>query len=79
MVLNYCDDQIWLSPDNSLIEKYVAQLKHNYDLTLEPEGNIFGFLGIEFNRPSGTSEIEITQKDIIAKTIRFTRMSKATG
>ena len=23
MVLNYCDDQIWLSPDNALIESYV--------------------------------------------------------
>jgi hypothetical protein len=26
MVLNYCDDQIWLSPDNVLIEEYVSKL-----------------------------------------------------
>lgn len=26
MVLNYCDDQIWLSPDMSLIEEYVQKL-----------------------------------------------------
>ena len=25
MVLNYCDDQVWLSPDNDLIETYVAK------------------------------------------------------
>jgi hypothetical protein len=78
MVLNYCDDQIWLSPDNSLIEKYVAKLKENYDLTLEPEGNIFGFLGIEFNRPKGTSNIELTQTGLIEKIIRYTGMSEAT-
>jgi hypothetical protein len=39
MVLNYCDDQIWLSPDNDLIEPYVNQLKDlGYDLTLEEDG-----------------------------------------
>ena len=27
MVLNYCDDQIWLSPDNALIESYVKKLQ----------------------------------------------------
>ena len=27
MVLNYCDDQIWLSPDNALIETYVSRLQ----------------------------------------------------
>jgi len=34
MVLNYCDDQIWHSPDNQLIEKYVQSLKDlGYNLT----------------------------------------------
>ena len=33
MVLNYCDDQIWMSPDNALIEEYVGELKGlKYDL-----------------------------------------------
>jgi len=37
MVLNYCDDQIWLSPDNQLIEKYAQSLKDlGYNLELEP-------------------------------------------
>ena len=50
MVLNYCDDQIWLSPDNALIEEYVRILQNlGYDLTLEDEGDIFGFLMINVN------------------------------
>jgi Reverse transcriptase (RNA-dependent DNA polymerase) len=36
MVLNYCDDQIWLSPDNALIEQYVTKLQNiGYDLSIE--------------------------------------------
>ena len=51
MVLNYCDDQIWLSPDSKLIETYVEKLKNSgYDLTMEPEGDVFAFLGIEFKK-----------------------------
>ena len=39
MVLNYCDDQIWLCPDNALIESYVGKLKAlRYDLTLSLKG-----------------------------------------
>lgn len=77
MVLNCCDHQIWLSPDNSLIEKCVKKLKENCDLTLEPEGNTFGFLGTEFNRPSGTANIELTQTGLIEKVICCTGMSNA--
>jgi hypothetical protein len=48
MVLNYCDDQIWLSPDNDKIEEYVQKLADLGDnLTLEDEGDIFAFLGIQ--------------------------------
>jgi hypothetical protein len=80
MVLNYCDDQIWLSPDNKLIEKYVGQLQSNgYDLTLEPKGNMFGFLGIEFDRPEGTDRIVLSQKGLIEKVIRYTGMDTASG
>jgi hypothetical protein len=82
MVLNYVDDQIWLSPDNALIEDYVGQLqKLNYDLTMEPKGDsfgkgsLFGFLGINFNRIGST--IELTQTGLIDKVIAFTGMNDA--
>ena len=78
MVLNYCDDQIWLSPDNSLIEKYVGRLQGNgYNLTLEPEGNIFGFLGIKFEQSKGSSTMKLSQKGLIQKVINYTTMNKA--
>jgi hypothetical protein len=70
MVLNYCDDQIWLSPDDSLIETYVGKLKGlGYGLSLEKEGDVFAFLGIEFKRNG--SRIELTQKGLIDKVIRY--------
>ena len=38
MVLNYCDDQIWMSPDNALIEEHIKKLQDlKYDLVLEAE------------------------------------------
>ena len=49
MVLNYCDDQIWLSLDISLIETYVKKLQAlGHELTLKKEGDMFAFLGIDF-------------------------------
>ena len=78
MVLNYCDDQIWLSPDNSLIEKYVNRLKNSgYDLEIEDKGdNIFGFLGIEIKRlPNG--QIHLSQEGLINKVINYCGMSGA--
>jgi len=78
MVLNYCDDQIWLSPDNNLIESYVSQLKDlGYDLTLEPEGDIFGFLGIQFEKVLDT--IKLTQEGLANKVIQYVGMDKATA
>ncbi len=78
MVLNYCDDQIWLSPDNNLIEKYVKQLQDiGYDLTLEEEGDLFGFLGINFERNG--KAIKLTQAGLIKKVINYMGMSKATS
>ena len=78
MVLNYCDDQIWLSPDNDLIESYVTQLKDlGYDLTLEDDGDIFGFLGVEFKREGST--IKLTQEGLAKKVIQYTGMEKATS
>ena len=76
MVLNYCDDQICLIPDNALIEEYVFKLKKpGYNLTLEPKGEMFGFLGIDLNQDDLT--IELTQKGITDKTISYTGMSNA--
>ena len=70
MVLNYCDDQIWLSPDVSLIETYVKKLQAlGYELTLEKEGDMFAFLGIDFKRNGGT--IELSQKGLIEKVINY--------
>lgn len=78
MVLNYCDDQIWLSPDNALIEEYVDKLQGlGYDLTLEDDGDIFGFLGINFDKKG--DQIELTQTGLIEKVIRFTGMSGASS
>ena len=80
MVLNYCDDQIWLSPDNDLIENYVEKLQGlGYDLTLEPEGDIFGFLGINITRPDGGSKISLTQPGLTKKIINYLGMQEATS
>ena len=84
MVLNYCDDQIWLSPDNDLIEDHVAKLQGlgydltGYDLTLEDDGDIFGFLGININRPDGGSKISLSQPGLTKKIINYTGMQEAT-
>ena len=76
MVLNYCDDQIWLSPSDSSIEEYVKKLAAlGYDLTLEPSGDMFGFLGFDFKRVD--SSIELTQVGLIKKTIKYPGMESA--
>ena len=77
MVLNYCDDQIWLCPDNAKIEEYVGKLQGlGYDLTLEDKGdNVFGFLGIEIQNKDGI--IEWTQKGLIDKVIAYLGMQNA--
>ena len=79
MVLNYCDDQIWLCPNNDKIEEYVGKLKDlGYDLTLEDKGdNMFGFLGIEIQHHDGM--IEMTQKGLIDKVIQYLDMTNASG
>ena len=79
MVLNYCDDQIWLCPDNDKIEEHVGKLKDlGYDLTLEDKGdNVFAFLGIEIQHHDGM--IEMTQKGLIDKVIQYLDMTNASG
>jgi len=78
MVLHYCDDQIWLSPDNAVIEDYVSKLSAlGYDLELEPKGDIFGFLGIEFKTDGPI--IQLSQTGLIKKVIKCTKMTEASG
>jgi len=68
MLLSYCDDQIWLSPDNNLIEQHVQKLKDlGYDLELKPKGDIFGFLGIEFSTDPTTGIIKLNHVGLIDK------------
>jgi hypothetical protein len=61
MVLNYCDDQIWMTPDNALIEEHIKKLQDlKYDLALEAERNMFDFLGINFAKNG--DKFVLTQK-----------------
>jgi Reverse transcriptase (RNA-dependent DNA polymerase) len=78
MVLNYCDDQIWLSSDNALIEQYVTKLQNiGYDLSMEDKGdNMFGFLDIKIKRAG--SSIELTQTGLINKVISYCGMDNGT-
>jgi hypothetical protein len=80
MVLNYCDDQIWLSrPDNALIERYVTKLQNiGHDLSIEDKGDkMFGFLGIKIKRAG--SSIELTQRTgLINKVISYCGMDNGT-
>jgi len=76
MVLNYCDDQIWLIPDDKLIDLYVEKLKAlGYDLTIEPDGIVFGFLGIDF-KCSGT-QIQRTQPGLTDKLVSYLGLQDA--
>ena len=76
MVLNYCDDQIWMSPDNALIEERVKMLQDlKYDLVLEAEGDMFDFLGINFEKDG--DKIVLTQTGLIDKVISYTGMDHA--
>jgi hypothetical protein len=60
------------------IESYVNQLKNLvYDLTLEEDGDIFGFLEVEFKREGNT--IKLTQEGLAKKVIQYTGMDKATS
>ena len=80
MVLNYCDDQIWLSPDENIIEEYVHKLKNlGYDLTLEEDSNIFGFLGINFAKSACGNKLTLTQSGLANKIIDYTGMRGATS
>jgi len=68
MVLNYCNDQLWLCPGNNLIESHVLKLKNlGHDLELESQGDIYSFLSIEFDTVGDI--IHLPQKGLIDKVI----------
>jgi hypothetical protein len=75
IVLDYCDDQIWLSPNNALIETYVDQiwsspdnaLIETYVQKLKDEGYDLTLI----------DTIELTPTGLITKIIEFTGISVA--
>ena len=59
-----------------MIEEYVAKLRDlGYALTMEEEGDMFAFLGIDFKRYG--SSIELTQKGLIEKVIKYTGLENS--
>ena len=76
MVLQYVDDQIWIAKDPSKIERRVQDLKDlGYLLTIEEDANMFGFLGIDISRDG--DQVELTQKGLTDKVIRYLGMDKS--
>lgn len=70
MVLQYVDDQIWIARDAKRIIKHVEGLKEKkFLLTMEDDGDMFGFLGINVHRDKGT--IELTQQGLTEKVLRY--------
>jgi hypothetical protein len=75
-VLNYCDNQIWMSPDNALIEEHIQKLQDlKCNLVLEAEGNMFDFLGISFAKDG--DNVMLTQTGLMDKVISHTGMDQA--
>jgi len=78
VVLNCCDDQIWLCPDNDLTESCVLKLKNlGYNLELESQGDICSFLGIEFDTVG--DRIHLSQKGLINEVITYTGVGNTEG
>jgi hypothetical protein len=74
MVFSYVDDQIWAGKDLSKIDAKIKALQDDgYLLTVEPDCDMFGFLGIERT----DDQIELTQKGLIQKVLKTTGMTKA--
>ena len=70
MVLQYVDDQIWVSKDPKSIERKVEALKkRGFLLTMEDSVDMFAFLGIDVTRKGTT--IELTQKGLTDKVIKY--------
>jgi hypothetical protein len=52
MVFSYVDDQIWAGKDLSKIDAKIKALQDDgYLLTVEPDCDMFGFLGIDMKEP----------------------------
>ena len=61
----------------SLKPMYPGSKKLGYDLTLEPDVDIFGFLGINFQKNG--PNIELTQVGLTKKVIQYLQMEGATS
>lgn len=71
MVLQYVDDQIYIAKDPKYIDLHVASLrKKGFLLTMEPDEDMFAFLGIDVKRTDG--KVELTQHGLIEKFLKYT-------
>ena len=66
ILITYVDDCILISPNPRLLDEWVTDMKRDY--TLEDEGDINAYLGINVTRPSKTS-IKLNQPALIQRII----------
>ena len=66
ILITYVDDCILISPNPQLLDEWVTDMKRDY--TLEDEGDINAYLGINVTRPSKTS-IKLNQPALIQRII----------
>ena len=65
------DDVVWVAPSHAHIDKVLASLKDDFELTIE--GDIQTFLGIQFTQlQNGT--IQLTQCGLIDRVLKATGM-----
>jgi uncharacterized protein YeeX (DUF496 family) len=62
MLLVYVDDAIICDPSSKVIDKIIASLKEDYDVT--DEGEIDDYLGVNVSRPTEDT-IELRQPHLI--------------
>ena len=82
IVLSYVDDCLFFAKDDSTIDKFLKKLKSFGKLKLTVESDVYAFLGIEMSKSDSGAGITMTQKGLIEKVLRTTKMtdcnSKAT-
>ena len=78
MILSYVDDWICIGKRDEDIQELVEALKADgYLLTMEPDSDLFSFLGIDVKQDKSNGTIEMTQKGLIDKVIRYTGLTEA--
>jgi len=74
MVLQYVDDQIWISEDPKHINQHVTSLQRKgFLMTMEDDEDMVRFLGIDIKQKG--NQIELTQKGLIEKTLNYLSLS----